>query len=79
MRQQQQGQPFKDLIPNSAMVPRRLRLVIIADIGKGSTILEVLVLIYMLPRPRSQHALYRYCNLVTTPCLDGSVRRKGGR
>lgn len=27
------------------MVPRRLRLVIIADIGKGSTILEVLALI----------------------------------
>lgn len=28
------------------MVPPRLRLVIIADIGKGSTILEVLALIY---------------------------------
>ena len=41
MRHQQQGQPCKDLIPSSC----RLRLVIIADIGKGSTILEVLALI----------------------------------
>ena len=35
MRKQSQDLAFKDLIPSSAMVPSRLCLVIIADIGKG--------------------------------------------
>lgn len=44
-RQLQRGQPFKDAIPSSAKISPRSRLVIIADIGKGSDVLEMLAFI----------------------------------
>ena len=83
MRQQQQIQPFQDLMPGSAIVPCRLGLGIIADIGKESTILEVLVRM-CYRRVDTPHARQReqlcssHRNLVTIPSFDGSVRWKEG-